>query len=102
MTIILKCCWLTSKITKLVNFFLTEYVDGDCGLVSSIAFKYSGWFFGILIFLFCLIQTNYTAKTLKKCLDADPEYINYADIAHLAFGAKGRLIMGGIFFDGPV
>ena len=61
------------------------------------AFKYAGWFFGISIFLFCLIQTNYTAKTIKKCLDIDPECITYADLAHLAFGNKGKLIIGGIF-----
>ncbi|CAI2169502.1 18938_t:CDS:2 [Funneliformis geosporum] len=62
-----------------------------------LAFKYAGWFFGISIFLFCLIQTNYTAKLLKKCLDTDPDCFTYADLASLAFGQKGKLIMGGLF-----
>ncbi|CAG8435541.1 7793_t:CDS:2 [Funneliformis mosseae] len=62
-----------------------------------LAFKYAGWFFGILIFLFCLILTNYTAKLLKKCLDIDPDCLTYADLASLAFGQKGKLIIGGLF-----
>lgn len=61
------------------------------------AFKYAGWVFGVLIFLFCLIQTNYTAKLIKKCLDIDPGCLTYADLAYLAFGKKGKLIMGGLF-----
>ncbi|GBB94132.1 hypothetical protein RclHR1_00230010 [Rhizophagus clarus] len=61
------------------------------------AFKYAGWVFGVLIFLFCLIQTNYTAKLIKKCLDTDPGCLTYADLAYLAFGKKGRLIMGSLF-----
>ncbi|CAB4376666.1 unnamed protein product [Rhizophagus irregularis] len=61
------------------------------------AFKYAGWLFGVSIFLFCLIQTNYTAKLIKKCLDTDSGCLTYADLAYLAFGKKGRLIMGGLF-----
>jgi len=62
-----------------------------------LAFKYAGWFFGISIFLFCLIQTNYTAKILKKCFDTDVNCLTYADFSRSAFGKKGKLIMGGIF-----
>jgi hypothetical protein len=78
-------------------FFHQNVLMGMAILSLPFAFKYAGWFFGILIFLFCLIQTNYTAKIIKKCLDTDPECLTYDDIAHLAFGNKGRLIIGGVF-----
>jgi len=54
-------------------------------------------FFGFSIFLFYLIQTNYTAKIPKKCLDTESKCLTYIDLTYLAFGKKGKLIIGGVF-----
>ncbi|KAG9285039.1 hypothetical protein G9A89_009849 [Geosiphon pyriformis] len=62
-----------------------------------LAFKYCGWVIGSLIFIFCLVLTNYTAKTLTKCMELDPACKFYADIADLAFGRNIRIAVGIIF-----
>ncbi|CAG8499900.1 1109_t:CDS:2 [Ambispora gerdemannii] len=62
-----------------------------------LAFKYCGWILGISIFVFCLILTNYTAKTLAKCMNLDPSSRFYVDVAEFAFGKKARGVVA-IFF----
>lgn len=67
-------------------------------LAFPLAFRYAGWLFGTLIFTFCAIGTNYTAKLLVRCLDAVPGAITYGDIGMAAFGDRGRTFIGGVFF----
>src|SRR3954463_1723986 len=86
------------RINLFISFFFYQNILMGIAILSlPFAFKYAGWFFGISIFLFCLIQTNYTAKTLKKCMDTDPECLTYIDLAHSAFGNKGKLFIGSLF-----
>ncbi|CAJ0839144.1 3959_t:CDS:2 [Entrophospora sp. SA101] len=78
------------KSTAKQTIFNTNILMGIAILALPLAFKYSGWALGLMIFLFCLIQTKYTAKTLKKCLDNDPRCITYSDLANLAYGIRGK------------
>ncbi|KAI8344155.1 transmembrane amino acid transporter protein-domain-containing protein [Chlamydoabsidia padenii] len=54
-------------------------------------FRCAGWVIGILVFVFCLGLTNYTAKLLAKCLDTDPNSRTYGDLGALTFGLRGRI-----------
>ena len=61
------------------------------GLLSlPLAFRYSGWVFGLVGLLLSALVTKYTAGLLAKCLDVDSSLANFADIAYVAFGEKGR------------
>lgn len=63
------------------------------GLLSlPLAFRYSGWVFGLLGLLASAVVTRYTAGLLAKCLDVDHSLANFADIAFVAFGEKGRTV----------
>ncbi|CAO3636911.1 unnamed protein product [Cunninghamella echinulata] len=62
------------------------------GIISlPIGFKYAGWGFGILVFIFCCMLTNHTAKLLAKCLDTNPDSRTYGDLGDIAFGLRGRI-----------
>ena len=57
-----------------------------------LAFRYSGWLFGLAFLLFAAITTNYTAGLLAKCLNLDPCMSHFAELASAAFGVKIRII----------
>ncbi|CAG8438396.1 9833_t:CDS:2 [Acaulospora morrowiae] len=85
---------------KQTVFNAINILMGIAILALPLAFKHTGWIIGISIFLFCLISTNYTAKILKKCLDTDVDCLTYAELAHLAYGDRGKYFMGAVFmFD---
>lgn len=46
---------------------------------------------------FSAFVTKYTASLLAKCLDIHSSLANFADIAYVAFGEKGRFITSVIF-----
>ncbi|KAI8996919.1 transmembrane amino acid transporter protein-domain-containing protein [Pilobolus umbonatus] len=66
-------------------------------LALPLSFKAAGWFMGLSIFIFCFGLTNYTAKLLAKCLDADPQSRTYGDMGAYAFGVKGRVFISFLF-----
>ncbi|KAG0188777.1 hypothetical protein DFQ28_004385 [Apophysomyces sp. BC1034] len=66
-------------------------------LALPLAFRYAGWVMGSVIFFFCVFTTNYTAKILGKCLDFRPGLCTYGDMGEIAFGERGRALIGGIF-----
>lgn len=57
-----------------------------------LAFRYAGWILGLLMLLTSAVVTKYTAGLLAKCIDVDSSLANFADIAYVAFGSKGRSI----------
>ena len=57
-----------------------------------LAFRYAGWILGLFMLLTSAIVTKYTAGLLAKCIDVDSSLANFADIAYVAFGSKGRSI----------
>ena len=50
-----------------------------------------------MVFIFCFVVTNYTAKILAKCLDGHPGAQTYGDIGYAAFGTRGRMSVSAIF-----
>lgn len=71
---------------------------GICILSLPLGIKYAGWVWGSIIFLFCTISTNYSAKILARCLDASPAgSMTYGDMGAAAFGDRGRSFISTIF-----
>ncbi|CAO3611797.1 unnamed protein product [Cunninghamella blakesleeana] len=71
---------------------------GICILSLPLGMKLAGWVWGSLIFLFCTISTNYSAKILARCLDAAPVgSMTYGDMGAAAFGERGRSFISTIF-----
>ncbi|KAI9027205.1 transmembrane amino acid transporter protein-domain-containing protein [Phycomyces nitens] len=66
-------------------------------LALPLSFRYAGWFWGTIIFFFCSFLTNYTAKLLGQCLEANPGSATYGDMGAAAFGDKGRRFVSTIF-----
>ncbi|KAI7357428.1 vacuolar amino acid transporter-like protein 1 [Hortaea werneckii] len=59
--------------------------------------RYAGWVIGIPFLLFTAGVTKYTASLLAKCLDVESSLANFADIAFVAYGEKGRLATSALF-----
>ncbi|KAL0137428.1 transmembrane amino acid transporter protein-domain-containing protein [Mucor lusitanicus] len=66
-------------------------------LALPLAFRCAGWLCGTLIFLFCALSTNYTAKLIARCLDAWPNSTTYGDMGAAAFGDRVRTFVSVIF-----
>lgn len=71
-------------------------------LALPLSFRLAGWFYGSLIFLFCLLGTNYTAKIIVKCIigdkkEGDDNNISYSNMGKIAFGDKGQYVISTIF-----
>lgn len=93
-------------------------------LALPLSFRLAGWLYGSLIFLFCCMATNYTAKVIVKCLshtssssteatteggedqqqqheeqqhDSHGGGGTYGDMGQIAFGDKGRTLISTIF-----
>lgn len=66
-------------------------------LALPLAFRCAGWLMGSLIFLFCSLLTNYTAKLIARCLDSWPNSTTYGDMGAAAFGDKVRTFVSIIF-----
>ncbi|KAI8641234.1 transmembrane amino acid transporter protein-domain-containing protein [Parasitella parasitica] len=67
-------------------------------LALPLAFRCAGWLMGSLIFLFCSLSTNYTAKLIARCLDAWPNSATYGDMGAAAFGSdRVRAFVSVIF-----
>lgn len=69
-------------------------------LALPLSFRLAGWLYGSLIFLFCCLGTNYTAKIIVKCINANKDSNSegsYGDMGQAAFGDKGRSLIGTVF-----
>ncbi|KAI7882722.1 hypothetical protein K492DRAFT_144712 [Lichtheimia hyalospora FSU 10163] len=78
-------------------FNSTNILMGVGILALPLGFKLAGWVIGTLVFIFCFVVTNYTAKILAKCLDGHPGAQTYGDIGYAAFGTHGRMSVSAIF-----
>lgn len=68
------------------------------GLLSlPLAFKMSGWIFGLGILTLTAAVTAHTANLLAKCMDYDVSLITYSDLAYVAFGTRARIIVSALF-----
>lgn len=68
------------------------------GLLSlPLAFKMTGWIFGLVILTLTAGVTGYTARLLSRCMDYDPSLITYSDLAYVSFGARARLVVSALF-----
>jgi vesicular inhibitory amino acid transporter len=59
--------------------------------------RYAGWAIGLGSLIVSAFATKYTAGLLAKCLDVDSSLANFADIAYIAYGEKGRFATSLIF-----
>ncbi|KAK4514942.1 uncharacterized protein ATC70_002549 [Mucor velutinosus] len=68
-------------------------------LALPLSLRLAGWLYGSLIFLFCCVATNYTAKVIVKCLNANKPDSGgtYGDMGQVAFGDKGRTLISTVF-----
>ncbi|KAK7213470.1 hypothetical protein V2G26_020648 [Clonostachys chloroleuca] len=62
-----------------------------------LAFKLSGWIFGLALMTLCACVTGYTGKLLAKCMDYDPGLITYSDLAFVSFGTRARMVVSAMF-----
>ncbi|PON21697.1 hypothetical protein TGAM01_v209435 [Trichoderma gamsii] len=68
------------------------------GLLSlPLAFKMSGWIFGLIILTLTAGVTAHTAKLLAKCMEYDASLITYSDLAYVSFGTRARVIVSFLF-----
>ncbi|UKZ68698.1 uncharacterized protein TrAtP1_009721 [Trichoderma atroviride] len=68
------------------------------GLLSlPLAFKMSGWIFGLIILTLTAAVTAHTAKLLAKCMEYDASLITYSDLAYVSFGTRARVIVSFLF-----
>lgn len=72
-------------------------------LALPLSFRLAGWLYGSIILVFCCLATNYTAKIIVKCLNAnknpedDEHGGSYGDMGQIAFGDKGRTLISSVF-----
>ncbi|KAH6603427.1 vacuolar amino acid transporter 1 [Trichoderma cornu-damae] len=68
------------------------------GLLSlPLAFKMSGWIFGLAMLTLTAGVTAHTAKLLAKCMDYDASLITYSDLAYVSFGTRARVVVSALF-----
>ncbi|KAI8096705.1 transmembrane amino acid transporter protein-domain-containing protein [Halteromyces radiatus] len=67
-------------------------------LAIPLGFMYAGWVISLILFVFSTVMTIYTANILGRCLDAYPEAQTIGDLAHNAFGQRGRFFISAIFW----
>ncbi|EFP90178.2 uncharacterized protein PGTG_16456 [Puccinia graminis f. sp. tritici CRL 75-36-700-3] len=68
------------------------------GLLSEpLAFSAMGWVGGVLLFIFCGLSTNYTAKILARLMAEDRFLLTYNDICYKAFGRSMQYPIAGLF-----
>ena len=75
----------------------TNVLIGVGLLTLPLGIKYSGWIFGLSFLTVSAITTAYTASLLGKCLEIDKNLITFSDIAYVAFGYKGQILIGITF-----
>jgi len=62
-----------------------------------LAFQYSGWAFGSVLFAFSGAITLYTTILLARCMEADHSLGTYGDISYYAFGDGARVAVTSLF-----
>lgn len=68
------------------------------GLLSEpLAFSVMGWIGGIILFIFCGLSTNYTAKILARLMAEDRLLLTYNDICYKAFGRSMQYPIAALF-----
>ncbi|KAI7872845.1 transmembrane amino acid transporter protein-domain-containing protein [Spinellus fusiger] len=88
----------TPQSTFLQSVFNSVNVLLGVGMLAlPLALRYAGWVWGSLIFVFCSLLTNYTAKLIAKCMDANPGSSTYGDVGVAAFGNGVRNLVSCLF-----
>lgn len=68
------------------------------GLLSlPLGIRYAGWVIGMIFLFLAAVTTQYTAKLLAYGLDVDRSFVNYSDVAYIAFGRRARIIVQALF-----
>ncbi|KAF7731383.1 hypothetical protein EC973_000191 [Apophysomyces ossiformis] len=89
---------MTKKSTFYESLFNSVNVLVGIGILAlPLGFKCAGWALGAFIFLFSVGVTNYTAKLLAKCMDAQHDSHTYGDMGAAAFGLPGRIGVSILF-----
>ncbi|KAI9323413.1 transmembrane amino acid transporter protein-domain-containing protein [Dichotomocladium elegans] len=89
---------LFARSTFLQSVFNAVNVLIGIGILAlPLAFRCGGWLGGGLIFLFCAVGTNYTAKIIARCLDAAPGASTYGDMGAAAYNDSGRAFVSSVF-----
>ncbi|KAI8636937.1 transmembrane amino acid transporter protein-domain-containing protein [Parasitella parasitica] len=89
-----------SKSSFLQSVFNAVNVLVGVGILAlPLSLRLAGWLYGSLIFFFCCFATNYTAKIIIKCLNANSSDCGgtYGDMGQVAFGDKGRTLISTVF-----
>ncbi|RUS32490.1 transmembrane amino acid transporter protein-domain-containing protein [Jimgerdemannia flammicorona] len=86
------------KSTFMQSIFNSVNILIGIGIVAlPYGFRCAGWVVALSVFVFCCGLTNYTAKLLAKCMDADPSAQTYGDIGAAAFGNQARVAVRILF-----
>ena len=89
---------IVGQSTFMQTIFNSSNVLIGVGMLSlPLGTRYAGWVIGLGSLIASAFVTKYTASLLAKCLDVDSSLANFADIAYIAFGEKGRLFTSAIF-----
>lgn len=66
-------------------------------LAIPLGIRYAGWVIGMIFLLLAAVVTQYTAKLLAYGLDVDKSFVNYSDVAFVAFGSGARTAVQALF-----
>ena len=66
-------------------------------LAIPLGIRYAGWVIGMLFLFLAALTTQYTAKLLTYGLDVDRSFVNYSDVAFIAFGNRARTVVQALF-----
>ena len=59
--------------------------------------RYAGWLIGLLFLSAAAAVNVYTSRLLGRCLQVDRNIITFADLAYVAFGPWGQLVIALLF-----
>ncbi len=66
-------------------------------LAIPLGIRYAGWVIGMMFLFLGAVTTQYTAKLLTYGLDVDRSFVNYSDVAFIAFGNRARTVVQALF-----
>ena len=62
-----------------------------------LAFKMTGWIFGLIILSMTAGVTAHTSDLIARCMKYDDSVITYSDLAYISFGTRARIIVSALF-----